>query len=126
MSDVHTAFDSFVDALADGDGYYLECSNGHACLPPRNLCPDCGDSVLKRRSLPERGEIASHTTIRVPGPEFEADAPYVLAVVSLGSISLTGRVENVDPDGDEVAVGLPVSVAVRETDDDRLIVFTPQ
>lgn len=126
MSETPTAFDSFVDALADGEGYFLECSNGHASLPPRNVCPDCGDASLERRSLPERGEVESHTTIRVPAPQFEADAPYVLAIASFGPVRLTGRLENADPDGNGVEVGLPVSAAVRESDDERLVVFAPQ
>ncbi|ADB62642.1 protein of unknown function DUF35 (plasmid) [Haloterrigena turkmenica DSM 5511] len=126
MSEPRTAFDSFVDALAAGEGYFLECSNGHASLPPRHVCPDCGDASLERRSLPERGEVESHTIIRVPAPQFEADAPYPLAIASFGPVRLTGRLENVDPDGGDVEVGLPVAVDVRETDDHRFVVFTPQ
>lgn len=126
-ADTRTAFDAFVNALADGNGFYFECVNGHAFLPPRRVCPDCGESAFERRSLPGRGELESYTTIRVPAPQFEADAPYVLAVASIGPISLTGRLESVDPDGDEIEIGLPVSVNVRENDDgDPLVVFEPR
>ena len=121
-----TAFDEFVDALADGEGFYLECTDGHASLPPRTCCPDCGDSELERRPLPERGELASRTTIRAPAPQFEAEAPYVLGIASIGPIRLTGRLEGVDPDGDDVDIGAPVAVGVRETTDGRLVVFGPQ
>ena len=126
MSETGTAFDAFIDALADGDGYYLACSNGHASLPPRTVCPDCGDAPLERQSLPDRGEVESHTTIRVPAPQFEADAPYVLAIASFGPVRLTGRLEGVDPDGSDIDVGLPVTATVRESDDERVILLTPQ
>src|SRR6056297_1929720 len=28
-------YDDWLDAIEDGDGYYLECENGHGSLPPR-------------------------------------------------------------------------------------------
>lgn len=126
MSDTETgtAFDSFIDALADDEGFYLECVNNHASLPPREVCPDCGESDFNRQSLPRRGEIASYTTIRAPSPQFDADAPYVLVIASIGPINLTGRLENAEPDADTVEIGQPISVGVREENNgERLVVF---
>ncbi|WP_276271540.1 Zn-ribbon domain-containing OB-fold protein [Haloarcula litorea] len=119
-------YDDWLDAIADGGGYYLECGNGHGWLPPRRVCPKCGDRDLAEEPLPDGGEIASHTTITVPTPQFEDDAPYVTAVVDFGPVSATGMVRGVDPE--DVAIGSVVGVEVgeRETTGDRAVVFRPR
>jgi len=118
-------FDEFVDALADGDGYYVECANGHGSLPPRRVCPDCGSTDLADAPLPETGEVATYTKVHVPAPSFADDAPYVTAVVDFGPVRLTGHV--LAP-VEDVEIGQEVSVAVGETETqaDPLLVFEPR
>lgn len=119
-------YDDFLDALEDGDGYYLECEEGHGSLPPRRACPHCGNQDLTEEPLPETGNVLAHTVIHVPTPRFIDDAPYVTAVVDFGAVQLTGQVVDADPD--DVSDGLTVSPDVGETktDADRLIVFEPR
>lgn len=118
-------YDEFLDALAEDQGYYYVCSNGHETVPPRQVCPHCGDRDLEREPLPATGEIVTHTTVAVPAPRFADEAPYVTAVASVGPVRLTGMVRGVDPD--DVAVGQDVTVTVEssETADGRTIVFRP-
>lgn len=129
MSDTESVgdagFDEFVDALADGDGYYVECANGHGSLPPRRVCPDCGSTDLADAPLPETGEVATYTKVHVPAPSFADDAPYVTAVVDFGPVRLTGHV--LAP-VEDVEIGQEVSVAVGETETqaDPLLVFEPR
>jgi len=119
-------YDAWLDSIEAGDGYYLECENGHGWLPPRRVCQQCHDRDLSRERLPDAGEIASHTTITVPTPQFEDDAPYVTAVADFGPVSVTGIVRGADP-GD-VAIGDVVGLEVgeRATTGDRLVVFRPR
>lgn len=119
-------YDDFLDALEDGDGYYLECEAGHGSLPPRRACPHCGNRDLAEEPLPETGDVLAHTVIHVPTPRFIDDAPYVTAVVDFGAVQLTGQVVDADPQ--DVSDGLTVSPAIgaTETDADRLIVFEPR
>lgn len=129
MSDTESVgdagFDEFVDALADGDGYYVECANDHGSLPPRRVCPDCGSTDLADAPLPEVGEVATYTKVHVPAPSFADDAPYVTAVVDFGPVRLTGHV--LAP-VEDVEIGQEVSVAVGETETrgDPLLVFEPR
>ncbi|WP_265112080.1 Zn-ribbon domain-containing OB-fold protein [Halosolutus halophilus] len=125
MSDesVETAFDTFLNALADGKGYYLKCMNGHASLPPRYGCPDCGATDLERQPLPDVGEIVAMTTIRVPAPAFAEAAPYVLAVAKFGPVRLTGRLLNIDPDDDTVESGALVSATASSVGDESFVAF---
>ncbi|MBZ6497004.1 Zn-ribbon domain-containing OB-fold protein [Natrinema longum] len=126
MSDASDGeYDVFLDALADGRGYYYTCSNGHGTVPPRRVCPHCGDRDLERIPLPETGEIRTYSTVNVPTPAFDDDAPYVTAIASFGPIRLTGIVRGTDPT--DVEIGTPVAATVepRETTDERTVTFRP-
>jgi uncharacterized OB-fold protein len=118
-------FDDFLDALADGSGYYVECANGHGSLPPRRVCPHCGSTDLAEEPLPETGDVVTHTQVHVAAPSFVDDAPYVNAVVDFGPVRLTGQVL---ADADAVEIGTTVSPAVGETETtgERLVVFEPR
>ncbi|MFB1066226.1 Zn-ribbon domain-containing OB-fold protein [Natrinema sp. H-ect4] len=118
-------YDEFLDALADGDGYFYACSNGHGLLPPRQVCPHCGDRELARRELPRTGEIVTHTTVSVPTPQFDDDAPYVTAIVDFGQVRLTGIVRGVDRDDVAIEQRVTATVEPSETTDDRTITFRP-
>ncbi len=118
-------FDEFLDALAEGDGYYVECANGHGSLPPRRVCPECGSADLDETPLPDSGEVATYTKVHVPAPSFADDAPYVTAVVDFGPVRLTGQVL---ADVEDVESGLDVEPGVGETETrgERLVVFEPR
>lgn len=120
------AFDDWLDAVEEGEGYYVECGNGHGWLPPRRVCPDCGSRDLSEAPLPDAGEVATFTEVSVATPQFSADTPYVTAIVDYGPVRVTGLLRGVDPD--EVAVGTPVGIDVgeRETTGDRAVVFRPR
>lgn len=112
-------YEAFLEALADGDGYYYECSNGHGTLPPRRACPHCGDRDLEREPLPTTGEIATYTTVTVPTPRFEDDAPYVTAVATFGPVRLTGIVRGLDRDAVEIGREITVTAEPLDATDDR-------
>lgn len=118
-------FDDLLDALAAGDGYYLECPDGHGSLPPRRVCPRCGETDLAERPLPATGEVATFTVVRVATPRFAEDVPYVTAIADFGPVRLTGVLEAVDPD--DVALGDRVepTVGASETTGDRVVAFLP-
>jgi hypothetical protein len=120
------AYDDWLDAVADGEGYFLACANGHGWLPPRRVCPDCGSTELSAEPLPDAGTVETFTVVHVPAPSFAEDAPYATAVADFGEVRLTGVVRGVDPD--EVGTGLTVAPDVdrRETDGERLLVLRPR
>lgn len=119
-------YDDWVDAVAEGDGFYLECANGHGWLPPRRVCPDCGSRELSETPLAESGTIATHTTVFVATPQFEDDTPYVTAVADFGPVSVTGLVRDVEPDDVEIGDVVGIDVGKRQTTGDRAVVFRPR
>ncbi|MFP9061492.1 Zn-ribbon domain-containing OB-fold protein [Natrialbaceae archaeon A-chndr2] len=125
MSDdsTQTAHDDFLEALADGEGYSLACPEGHASLPPRYGCPDCGTTDLEERPLPESGTVTASTVIRVPAPAFVEEAPYVLAIAEFGPVRLTGKLLGIDPDEEDIETGTPVSVTTDRVGEEDVIAF---
>jgi uncharacterized OB-fold protein len=90
------------------------------------VCPRCHDQDLSAVDLPESGEIASHTTITVPTPQFEDDAPYVTAIADFGPVSVTGLVRDVDPDDVAIDDVVGIDVGERVTTGERAVVFRPR
>ncbi|QLG63450.1 Zn-ribbon domain-containing OB-fold protein [Halorarum salinum] len=117
-------YEEWVAAL-DRNGFYLECANGHGSLPPRRVCPECGDTDLTQRSLPGTGTVATFSEVHVAGPAFAGETPYVTAVVDFGPVRLTGVLREVA--ADEVAVGDEVRADVEPDGpgDRPLVVFRP-
>lgn len=116
-------YDEWIEAIEQGEGYALECSNGHGSLPPRRLCPVCGDVDLERQSLPDSGTLDTFSTIHVATPEFTEDAPYVVAIADFGFVRLTGQLRDVE----EPETGMRVGVGIedRKTEHEPLLVFRP-
>ncbi|MCY4730158.1 OB-fold domain-containing protein [Natronomonas gomsonensis] len=121
----HNGYDNLLDAIEDGEGYYLACPEGHGSLPPRRVCPECGSRDLTDEPLPDAGEVVAATTVSVPGPQFADDAPYVTAIVDFGPVRLTGVVRGTD---EEPGPGFVVGVDVEETttEGERVVTFRPR
>lgn len=106
----------FFGALADGDllgGVCADC--GEVLLPPRPACYACGSRAVDVEPQPRRGRVYTYTAVHAAPPAFADDAPYTVAVVELDSGGrLTGRLT---ADYDDVAIGDPVELVVREPSD---------
>jgi uncharacterized OB-fold protein len=120
-----SGYDDLLDAIDRGEGYYLECPDGHGSLPPRRVCPHCGSRELSETPLPEAGEIRTYTTVSVAAPQFAEDTPYITAVAAFGPVRLTGIVE---ADPVDVEVGNTVGVGLGESDTrgERYVSFSPR
>lgn len=116
-------YDDLLDAVESGEGFYLECPEGHGSLPPRRVCPHCGATDLEEVPLPETGEIETFTTVHVAAPEFAEDTPYVTAVADFGAVRLTGQVRGVDSEDLEVGTEVALEVGESETADERVLVL---
>lgn len=119
-------YDEWIDALAAGEGYYLECPEGHGSLPPRRICPDCGAGGLTQQPLADSGEIETYSVTYVAAPRFEDDAPYAIAIASFGDVRLTGQLKDVPLDAVDVGTVVTVDVVDSETSDEPVVVFRPR
>lgn len=122
----NTSHDEWVDALAKGAGYAMRCPNGHAALPPRVVCPDCGSSELSKERLPSRGTVETFTVVHVGSPAFAADVPYVTAIAEFGPVRLTGLLRGVEATDEAIPIGLEVEASVETREDgSRAVALRP-
>jgi hypothetical protein len=115
-------YDDLLDAIEDGEGFYLACENGHGYLPPRRVCPDCGSTDLEGTPLGDAGEVLTRTVVHVPPPRFADDAPYATLLAEFGPVRVTGIVLDA-ADAPDVGETVRPIVEVSETDGDRLLAF---
>lgn len=102
---------AFWQACAEGRLLLQRCQDcGHWQFYPRRLCVACGGRSLQWREASGRGEVKSWTIIRRAVSEaFAADAPYVVALVTLSEgPTLMANIVGCDPES--VAIGQPVRV----------------
>lgn len=118
-------YDDFLDAVEEGDPYYLEGSDGAGWLPPRLRDPRTGERGLTEEEMPDTGEIVTMTTTYVATPDFADDAPFVVAIADFGPLQLTGQVRGVDPDDVDIGDEVELDVGRTETADERLVTFHP-
>lgn len=119
-------FDTFADAIESGDQQYLACGAcGEATLPPRQTCPACGSTELRREALSEKGELLSFSEISVTIPKFHGETPYTAVLVAFDEgVRLTGQLR--DATADDVAIGDELAVDAEPHDDGTAVVtFRP-
>ncbi len=125
LSSEHGSYEEWLDAIANGEGYYLESPAGYGSLPPRRVCPHTGSPALTHKPLPETGTIVSVSVVHVAAPGFADDVPYATAIVDFGPVRVSGIVRGRDPEAVETGQQVQIGVETRETTDDRLVVFRP-
>lgn len=121
-----TGYDEWLDALGDGDGYYLECDEGHGSLPPRRVCPHCGSPELSREPLSDTGTVETYTVVHVPAPSFTDEAPYATAIADFDAVRVTGVVRGDTAEEIEVGATVEATAGENRTTGDRIVAFRPR
>lgn len=85
--------------------------NNHYRYPPRPICPECFSTDLVWEKASGKGEVYTFIIVRRPaGPDWEADVPYVLAVIQLAEgVRMMSNVVGCRPE--DVKIGMKVEVA---------------
>ena len=88
-------------ALRDGVLLGQHCPDcGHATAAPKAACAKCGSREIGVVQLPTDGEVYTETTVAVAPAGFEA--PYQVALVSLGEATVLAHVDGEASIGDAV------------------------
>lgn len=108
MSEPPITLQTFFERAREGTLTGIKCGGcGALAIPPRELCPACGERQWSPVRLSGDGEIASFTVIRIPPRGHAGDAPYAIAAVRLvEGVSVLGRV--VDIPFDDLVIGRKV------------------
>jgi uncharacterized OB-fold protein len=102
----------FWDAVEQGILTTTRCNTcGFITFPPKILCPECWGTDLAYIELSGRGILRSYTEVNVAPGVFQAEAPYVIAIVDLEeNVRLLSRVRATF---EELTPDLPVHMVVR-------------
>lgn len=103
----------FWEAAEEGRFLGKSCEScGKVHWYPRSICPFCGSTRTRWTLLGGRGHVYAFSTLR------RASSPYTVAYVQLeeGPIILTNLVEM---GATQPAIGMPVKVVFRRTEDGR-------
>ena len=117
----------FWDAAKQHDLQVQRCRAGnHLFLYPREYCPVCLSDDLEWVSVSGKGRVYTYTVVhRAADPRFQAQVPYVYAVIQLNEgPRLISNV--VDCDVADVTIDMPVTVHFDDvTDETTLVKFRP-
>ena len=113
---------AWFEAAAEGTVALTRCRACGAHSVARVVCPSCGSTDVETVHGSGRGEVYSCTVLyRAGRPGFEADVPYVVAVIELEEgPRVMANVVGCDPE--TVAIGM----RVRMTPEDRGEIVVPQ
>lgn len=112
-----TQIHEFYDNLREGRLTTTRCRDCEAVhYPPRIVCPECTGDHLEYVDLPHVGELFAFSEVRggLPIGLAEHDVPYVVAVVDLGPVTLSARVDGAACD--DLEIGDPVALKIVEID----------
>lgn len=111
-----TGIAEFYDNLRAGELTTTECADcGAVHFPPRIVCPECLSEDLEYVALPDRGELFAFSEVRAGAPlGMEDDPPFVIAIVDLGDVRLSARID--DARSEDLEIGDPVQLKVLDVD----------
>ena len=111
-----TQIHEFYANLREGELTTTECQDcGAVHFPPRIVCPECMGDDLEYVALPERGELFAFSEVRAGAPlGMEDDVPFVIAIVDLGDVQLSARID--DARSEDLEIGDEVELKVVEVD----------
>jgi uncharacterized OB-fold protein len=99
--------------------YRMQATRCPSCdliyFPPRPVCRKCRRSSvgkMEKVPLPVKGTIASYTVVHQGQKGFDAQVPYVIAIVEFeGGVTILGQVVDCDPE--DVDIGMEVKPVFR-------------
>lgn len=121
----------------DTEFYWTEAAAGRLvvrrCLDcdvayfyPRDFCPECLSTNVDWMACSGRATLHTFVIEHRPGPGYEDDLPYVVAVVDLeeGARMMTNIV-GVDPDPDSIELDMPLTVVFERRGEIAVPMFEP-
>ena len=105
-----------VDYLVLGDEPHLvahECTScGARYFDRRNACASCGGTEFSSVDVPTEGELKAFTIVSFAAPGIPV--PFVAGVVDCGGTSVRANVINVEPNPENITLGMKVKLATYE------------
>ena len=101
------------DAGTEGTLIGFRCREcGVTVFGPATFCQACTSFDLEEADLGSEGTLYSYTIVRIPPAGWPGDVPYILGQVELPSGPQV-LAEVIDCDQSDLAIGMPVKLAIR-------------
>jgi len=117
----------FWDSLREHQARVQRCDDcGTYRYIPKDLCPRCHSERATWTPVSGTGEVYTYTVVRrAPTPAYQADAPYVLAHVTMAEgFRMIARLTGAEPE--TVRIGMPVVIDYDDvTPEWTLFTFRP-
>jgi uncharacterized OB-fold protein len=100
--------ESFYRSCAERKLMGVKCTRcKKVTVPPRSLCPHCGNGDMNWTELPSRGRLVTYTVIHVPPSQFQELAPYAVGIVEFTEgARLPGMIRDVKPENLKIGMEL--------------------
>ena len=117
----------FWEAAKEGRLHIPRCRNCGPFFYPRSHCPRCGSAQIEWFDASGRATLYSYVINHVPAaPGFEAEGPYVIAVVQLEEgPRMMANIVGVPARPEELSLDMPLKVIFEPRGDMALPQFTP-
>ena len=117
----------FWDATARGELHLQRCTSCDVhYFPPRPFCPTCHTDEVAWERVSGRGRLHTYVINHRPAPGFEAEAPYVIAVVELDEgPRMMANVVEVSATPQALPLDMPLEVTFEDQDGMQVPKFRP-
>ncbi|EPR12435.1 DNA-binding protein [Sphingobium indicum IP26] len=117
----------FWQGAAEGELRIQRCVRcGSFYFYPRPFCPKCNSDEVEWKPVSGRARLASYIINYRPSPEFESKDPQIIALVTLEEgPRLCTNIVGVEPEPDNLPLGMELQVAFEPRGDQFLPVFKP-
>lgn len=119
-----SAIQEFFNAIEQGEPYCLTDAGPHGMLPQRFVDTFSGNKETNQVSIPETGELLTHSTVHVAPSPLEDVSPYTIAIAEFGLVRITGQLRKFE---NSPEIGQQVNIGVEYIDELEypVIIFTP-
>ena len=121
--------DRYWEGTRNGELWLRRCLDCiKAYFYPRNICPHCGSADVEWFQASGRATLYTFAIVhRAPHPGFEAEAPYITALVELEEgPRMATNLAGVQADPANLKIGMPLKVVFEKaTETITLPKFTP-
>ena len=115
-----TKTNDFIDYLENGKLMGTRCKGcGLVFFPPRADCYQCLSSNMEWFEILGAGTLMSFSKLEYAPAGFEADAPYLIALVDYGSYKIFGRIAGEISETD-LKVGMALKAVANRLPNDQL------
>lgn len=119
-----SAIQEFFSAIEQGKPYYITDAGSHGMLPPKFVDTVPENQETNRASMPEIGELLTHSKVHVAPSPLEDISPYTIAIAEFGSVRITGQLREFEK-GPEIGQEVDIDLEYVDELEYPVIIFTP-